>query len=48
MDDRRTEDRVASVAGKTVAAVGAMAGDAITQAEELAGQGKAAAGQAYR
>jgi uncharacterized protein YjbJ (UPF0337 family) len=48
MDDRRIEGQVASVAGEAVGAVGAMAGDAMTEVEELASQGKAAARQAYR
>jgi len=47
MDNTRIEDRVASVAGETVAAVGAIAGDAMTQVEELASQATAAAGHAY-
>ena len=47
MDNTRFDDRVAKIAADTVEAVGAIAGDARSQAEETAGQTVAAARQAY-
>ena len=47
MDNTRIEDRVASIAGEAVAAVGAIANDAMTQVEGLASEAAAAAGQTY-
>lgn len=47
MDKTRIEDWAASIAGETGASVGALAGDAKAQVEELASQATAAAGHAY-
>ena len=47
MDRSSIEDRAATLAGETVAAVGALAGDARTQVEELASQATATAEQVY-
>ncbi len=47
MDKTRIEDWAANVAGRTEAAVGALAGDAKTQVEELASQAAATAERAY-
>lgn len=47
MNKSDLEDRVTGLVGRTEAAVGALAGDAKTQVEELASQATAAAGHAY-
>jgi uncharacterized protein YjbJ (UPF0337 family) len=47
MDKSDIEDRVASLAAGTAAAVGALAGDAKAQVEELASQATATAEHAY-
>jgi uncharacterized protein YjbJ (UPF0337 family) len=47
MNKTSIEDRAEGVAGETGAAVGALAGHAKTQVEELANQATAAAGHAY-
>jgi hypothetical protein len=47
MDNAITDDRAASLADRPESAIGAFAGDAKNQVEELAGQATAAVGHAY-
>ena len=47
MNNPRFDDRAATIANDTAAAVGAMASDAGTEAEEMASRATAAVGKAY-